>query len=63
VNVRIVDVERVGVCMLCTSVREEGGDWERAGSEAISLLSYTLKYVSLADLDRLYFTEVLSVFG
>ena len=30
-----------------------GGDREGAGSEALSLLSYTLRYVRLADLDRL----------
>ena len=35
---------------LCTCVSEEGGDGESAGSEALSLLSYTLRYVSLADL-------------
>ena len=38
---------------LCTCVSEEGGDGESAGSEALSLLSYTLRYVSLTDLDRL----------
>ena len=53
VNVRSVGVGRVGVCMLCTSVTEEGGDGEGAGSETSSLLSYTLRYVSLTDLDRL----------
>ena len=37
---------------LCTCVSEEGGDGESAGSEAPSLLSYTLRYVRLADLDR-----------
>ena len=31
---------------------EEGGSGESAGSEALSLLSYTLRYVSLADLGR-----------
>jgi hypothetical protein len=38
---------------LCTCVREEGVDGEGVGSEVTSLLSYTLKYVSLTDLDRL----------
>ena len=47
VNVRRVGVGRVGVCMLCTSVSEEGGDGEGADSEASSLLSYTLRYISL----------------
>ncbi len=37
---------------LCTCVSEEGGDGESAGSEALYLLSYTLRYVSLADVDR-----------
>ena len=32
---------------LCTWVSEERGDGERADSEALSLLSYTLRYVSL----------------
>ena len=35
---------------LCTCVSEEGGDGESTGSEEISLLSYTLRYVSLTDL-------------
>ena len=35
---------------LCTYVSEEGGGGESADSEALSLLSYTLRYVSLADL-------------
>ncbi len=38
---------------LCTCVSEEVGDGESPGSEALSLLSYTLRYVSLTDLDRL----------
>ena len=38
---------------LCTCVNEEGGNGEGVGSEALSLLSYTLRYVSLSDLDRL----------
>ena len=37
---------------LCTCVSEEGGGGESVVSEALSLLSYTLKYVRLADLDR-----------
>ncbi len=37
---------------LCTWVSEERGDGERAVSEALSLLSYTLRHVSLTDLDR-----------
>jgi hypothetical protein len=35
---------------LCTYVIEEGGDGEGAGSEASSLLSYTLGYVNLVEL-------------
>ena len=38
--------------LLCTSINEEGGDGESVGSKALSLLSYTLRYVRLADLDR-----------
>jgi hypothetical protein len=38
---------------LCTCVSEEGGDGEGAGAEAKSLLSYTLRYVSLAELGGL----------
>ena len=53
VNVRSVGVERVGVCMLCTCVGKEGGGEKSADSESLSLLSYTLRYVSLMDLDRL----------
>ncbi len=53
VNVRSVGVGRVGVCMLCTSVREEGESEKSVGSEFLSLLSYTVTYVSLTDLDRL----------
>jgi hypothetical protein len=34
-----------GVCMLCTCVSAEGWDGESVGSEALSLLSYTLRYV------------------
>jgi hypothetical protein len=35
---------------LCTYVSEEGGDGEGVDSEAPSLLSYTLGYVSLVEL-------------
>jgi hypothetical protein len=35
--------------MLCTCVSEEGGDGEGEDSEASSLLSYTHRYVSLAE--------------
>ena len=49
VIVRSVGVGRVGVCMLCTYVSEERGDGEGAGSEALSLLSYILKYIRPAD--------------
>jgi hypothetical protein len=38
---------------LCTSVNEEGGDGEGVDAEAPSLLSYTLRYVSLAELGTL----------
>jgi hypothetical protein len=43
-------VGRVWDCMMCTCVSEDGGDGEGADSEAPSLLSYTLRYVSLAEL-------------
>ncbi len=36
---------------LCTYVSEERGSGEGAGSETLSLLSYTLKYIILADVD------------
>ncbi len=39
--------------ILRTCVSEEGGDGEGAGTEAPSLLSYTLRYVSLVELDTL----------
>ncbi len=52
-NVRRVGVGRVWDCMLCTSVSEEGGDGESVDSEELSLLSYTLRYVSLTDFGRL----------
>ncbi len=35
---------------LCSCVIEEGGDGEGPDSEAPFLLSYTLRYVSLAEL-------------
>ena len=34
---------------LCICVSEERGDGEGAGSRVLSLLSYTLKYISLAE--------------
>ncbi len=37
---------------LCTCVSEEGGDGEGTGSEDLSLMSYTLTYVSLTDVVR-----------
>ena len=52
-KVRIVDVGRVWDCMLCTCVSEEGGDRVGEISEAPSLLSYTLRYVSLTELGTL----------
>ena len=39
--------------ILCTGVSEEGGDGEGPGSEPSSLLSYTLKYISLTHVDIL----------
>jgi hypothetical protein len=45
VNVRSVDVGRVWNCILCICVSEEGWDGESVDSEALSLLSYTLRYV------------------
>jgi hypothetical protein len=38
---------------LCTCVSEECGDGQGADSEAPSLLSYTIRYVSLAELGTL----------
>ncbi len=52
-KVRSVGVRRVWDCMLCACVSEEGEDGEGAGSETPSLLSYTLRYVSLAELGTL----------
>jgi hypothetical protein len=49
-KVRIVGVRRVWDCILCTYVSEEGGDGEDTVSETPSLFSYTLRYVSLAEL-------------
>ena len=48
-KVRIVDVGRVWDCMLCTCMSEKGGDGEGESSEEPSLLSYTLRYVSFAE--------------
>jgi hypothetical protein len=48
-KVRNVGVGRVWDCMLCTCASEEGGDGEGEDSEASSLLSYTHRYVSLAE--------------
>jgi hypothetical protein len=48
-----VVVGRVWDCMMCTCVSEEGGNGEEGtDSEVPSLLAYTLRYVSLADLGR-----------
>ena len=52
-KVRSVGVRRVWDCMLCACVSEEGGDGEGVDLEAPSLPSYTLKYVSLAELGTL----------
>ena len=49
-KVRNVVLGRVWDCILCTCVSEEGGDGEGPGSEGTSLLSYTLRYVSLVEL-------------
>ena len=43
-------MRRVWDCMLCACVSEEGGDGEGVDLEAPSLLSYTLRYVSPAEL-------------
>ena len=48
---------------LCTCVSEERGNGESAGSEALSLLSHTLRYVSLADLGRLCPVWVATTFS
>jgi hypothetical protein len=45
-------VGRVWDGMLCVCVSEEGGDGEGTVSEATSLLSSTLRYVSLSELKR-----------
>ena len=37
---------------LCTCVSKEGGNGEDTGSETLSLMSYTLRYVSLPDVVR-----------
>jgi hypothetical protein len=39
---------------LCTCVNEEGGDVESTDSEGPSLLSYTLRYVSLTELGYVF---------
>ena len=52
-KVRIVGVRRVWDCILCSSVSEEGEDGEGAVSETPSLLSYILRYVSLAEFGTL----------
>ena len=49
-KVRNMDVGRVWDGMMCTCVNEEGGDGEGVFSEPSSLLSYTLRYVNLAEL-------------
>jgi hypothetical protein len=52
----LVILDRVGFrdpIHLCTCVIEEGGDGEDTVSETPSLLSYTLRYVSLAELGTL----------
>jgi hypothetical protein len=49
-KVRSVDVGRVWDCILCPYVSEEGGDGEGPDSEVSSLLSYTRRYVSFAEL-------------
>ena len=36
---------------LCTYVSEERGDGEDPDSEALSLMSYTLQYITLTDVD------------
>jgi hypothetical protein len=54
--VRSVGVGRVWDCMFCTCVNEEGGDGEGAVSEEPSLLSYTLRYVNLAELGNVFQT-------
>jgi hypothetical protein len=53
-KVRSVGVRRVWDCMLCACVSEEGGDGKGADSETPSLLlSYILRYISLAELGTL----------
>ncbi len=49
-KVRRVVVGRVWDCVLCTCVNKEDCDGEGTDSEASSLLSYTLRYVSLTEL-------------
>ena len=38
---------------LCTFVSEEGGDEEDTVSGDLYLMTYTIKYISLADIDTL----------
>jgi hypothetical protein len=49
-KVRSMVVGRVWDGILCVCVREEGVDREGVDSEESSLLSYTLRYVSLTEL-------------
>jgi hypothetical protein len=41
------------IIILCMCLIEDGWDGESVGSEALSLLSYTLRYVSPAESGRL----------
>jgi hypothetical protein len=52
-KVRNMGMGRVWDGILCTCVNEEGGDGEGVGSETPSRMSYTLRYVSLTELDTL----------
>ena len=52
-KVRSVGVRRVWDCILCGYVSEEGGDGKGGVLETPSLLSYILRYVSLAELGTL----------
>jgi hypothetical protein len=52
-KVRSVVVGRVWDCMMCTCVSEKGGDGDGESSDAPSLLSYTLRYVSLTELGHM----------
>ena len=57
-KVKSMDVGRVWDGIPCTCVSEGGGDREGTGSEASSLLSYTLRYVSLTELGTLCQVEL-----